>query len=60
MKRQKGTNGRPKHAKRLVRAKAGLPKRGDPYGNGVPIVAKYSGQCLRQDEGEQELSSYEG
>ena len=32
---------------------AGSPTRGDPHGDGVPIVAKCSGQCLRQDEGEQ-------
>jgi len=38
---------------RLTWAKAGSPKRREPHGDGVPIVAQCSGQRLRQDEGEQ-------
>src|SRR5215470_14509365 len=31
----------------------GSPKGGDAHGDGVPIVLKGSGECLRQEEGEQ-------
>lgn len=53
MKRLKEANGEPKHTTRSTVVNAGSPTRGDPHGDGVPIVAKCSGQCLRQDEGEQ-------
>ncbi len=53
MKRLKEANGEPKHTTRSTVVNAGSPTRGDPHGDGVPIVAKCSGQRLRQDEGEQ-------
>jgi hypothetical protein len=55
MKGLKEANGEPKHTTRSTVVNAGSPTRGDPQGDGVPIVAKRSGQCLRQDEGEQVL-----
>jgi len=42
---------------RLMWVKAGSPKSRETQGDGVPIVAKCSGQCLRHDEGEQGVSS---
>src|SRR5215469_11971961 len=53
MSRKKETNGKPKHTKRSISVKAGSPTRGDPHGDGVPIVAKCPGQRLGHDEGEQ-------
>ncbi len=53
----KETKWAPKHTERLTCANAGLPTRGDPHGNGVFVVLKCSGQCLRQGEGKQGKAS---
>src|SRR5258708_37787369 len=52
-------NGGRKRTRRLntlnvrKRVNAGSPQRREPDGDGVPILAKCSGERLRQDEGEQ-------
>ena len=41
--RLKEANGAPKRTKRLTSVNAGLPKRGDPHGNGAAIVLRPCG-----------------
>src|SRR5437763_10921846 len=53
MKRFKETNGRPKRTRRSTVGNAGSPKSCEAHGDGAAIVAKRSGQRLRQDEGRQ-------
>jgi hypothetical protein len=43
MKRGKEANGEPKHTTRSTAVNAGSPTRGDPHGDGVPIVAECGG-----------------
>jgi len=59
MRGLKETNGRPKHTTRLTVVNAGSPTSREAHGDGVPIVVKCSGQCLRHGEGEQVLLSNE-